>query len=556
VPTPRWPWLAAAGLLVVGGAAAWLVLGGDDDDEIAIAVTSSRRLTFDPGCEEYPHLHPDGRRVVYDGLVGNDYELMQLDVETGEKQQLTETPGWDYASSLSPDGTKVAYVHEDTATRTLRVLDLASKTSRDLGAIHGYPSWTAEGALLVGDVTGRIVRRELGGKDTLLGTLPAGARLYHLVEVRDAGIAMLWWTSSDADATALGELDRDGTLRVVEEIATDYEGGLTASPRGRGYYATRKGATEGNQLLFRRWGGGTPQIVPGGIAPGAGVDVTRDGRQLVFSTCVERQYIVRISHSGDTSPQIVSKGTWQDTNPFVVDGRHVIVTSDRSGQQHGWLLDLESSEPPRSLTPPGALGASPSPDGTQLVYATRGGRGGLAVVATTSGAAARTLTTDASDAAPVFAHGGHVVFERTVAGATHVYAIPAAGGVARDLALGAQPAASPVDGTLAFITAPDASGARRVMITDLAGAAPRDIPSLPAAAWQRPRFSADGRHLLLVRGFQELVIVAIDGSVPPRVVWRAGSGSVSTAAWTRDGRIVAAVGGYEGDLWLADGTFP
>ena len=36
---------------------------------------------------------------------------------------------------------------------------------------------------------------------------------------------------------------------------------LCAAPlsaqRGRGYYATRKGATEGNQLLFRRWGGGS-----------------------------------------------------------------------------------------------------------------------------------------------------------------------------------------------------------------------------------------------------------------------------------------------------------
>jgi hypothetical protein len=35
------------------------------------------------------------------------------------------------------------------------------------------------------------------------------------------------------------------------------------------------------------------------------------------------------------------------------------------------------------------------------------------------------------------------------------------------------------------------------------------------------------------------------------------AGSVNSATWTRDGvSIIAAVGGYEGDLWLADGVFP
>ena len=59
-----------------------------------------------------------------------------------------------------------------------------------------------------------------------------------------------------------------------------------------------------------------------------------------------------------------------------------------------------------------------------------------------------------------------------------------------------------------------------------------------------------------MRGFQEIVIATVDGSAPPRVVWTAGASSVSAAAWTRDVSIIAAIGGYEGDLWLAEGTFP
>ncbi|HEY5926704.1 MAG TPA: protein kinase [Kofleriaceae bacterium] len=553
----RWPVFAAAlaGVLVLGSVGAWLAMrDGGDGEPLDIAMTSSRRVTFEPGCEEYPHVHPDGRRVIYDGLVDGDYEILSLDLESGDKRRLTSTPGWDYASSLSPDGARIAYVHEDVTTRTLRVVELAGGEPRDLGAIHGYPSWTTDGALLVGDAAGRIIRRDVAtGRDTVLGTLPAGARLYHLAEIAGAGIALLWWTSSDADATALGELDRNGKLRVIEEIATDYEGGLTPSQRTRGYYATRKGATEGNQLLFRRWGGGKPITVPGGISPGAGVDVTRDGGRLVFSTCVERQYVARIR---DGEPlQVVSKGTWQDTNPFVVDDTHIVVTSDRIGQQHGWRIDLTGSEPPRSITPPGALGTSPSPRGDVVVYASSGGRGGIETKA--PGGEPRVLTRDASDAAPVFTRdGAHVLFERTIDGVTYVHEIAAAGGTARKLTPGAAPAISPVDDTFAFVTASDPSGARRVMVADRAGAPPRELPHLPAAAWQRPRFSGDGKQVLLVRGFQEIVIAQVDGSAPPRVVWTAGAGSVSAAAWARDGSIIAAIGGYEGDLWLAEGTFP
>jgi hypothetical protein len=82
------------------------------------------------------------------------------------------------------------------------------------------------------------------------------------------------------------------------------------------------------------------------------------------------------------------------------------------------------------------------------------------------------------------------------------------------------------------------------------------VPNLPAAGWQRPRISADGKELLLVRGYQEIVVAPLDGSAPPRVLWTAGAASVSAATWAPDGSIIAAVGGYEGDLWLAEGRFP
>ena len=443
---PRW-WYAAggAGLLAiaVGG---WFVVRslGSAPPPVArpptIEVTDSQRITLDPGCEEYPRQHPDGKRVVYDGTIDGDYEIMVVDLETKEHKRLTTTPGWDYASSLSPDGTTIAFVHEDIAGRTLRLVPIdGSAPPRTLGAIVGYPAWTDDGALLLGDTGGRIIRRDVtSGAETVLGTLPAGARLYHLVDVKDAGVALMWWTSSDADATSLGELDRTGHLRVIEDFATDYEGGLAAAGKGRGYYATRKSATEGNQLQYREWGGSKPLAVPG-ISPGAGIDVSSDGKRIVFSTCVEREYIVRVApDQGSAEPAVISRGAWQDTNPSTVDGSHIVITSNRLGAAQGWLLDLDGKAEPHAITPSGSLGSSASPDGKLVAYATRKGLG----ISDVAGGEPRSLTTDPSDAAPSFTHDNkHVLFERTIKGVTNVYVVDASGGEARALYPGEAPTA-------------------------------------------------------------------------------------------------------------------
>ncbi|MGE0396300.1 MAG: protein kinase [Kofleriaceae bacterium] len=555
VRSKRWPWIAAAvaGIAAASGITYAVTREAEapSEEPVEITIGATRRITYDPGCEEYPRLHPDGKRIVYDGVVDGDYEIQIRDLDGANHRRLTSSPGWDYAAAVSPDGRWIAFVHEHPLNRRLIVIGIDGGEPRDLGAIVGYPAWSRDGKLLVGDMQGQIVKRALDGGETIvLGRLPAGARLYHLVEVAGAGVALLWWTSSEADATALGELGLDGTLRVVEETSVDYEGGLAASGQGRGYYATRRAMTEGNQLLFRRWGTSKPTVVGSGLSPGAGIDVAADGKRLVFSTCFERQYVARIV--GGTRREVISQGKWQDTNPRVLDNDRTLVTSDRTGTMQGWMITRGGDA--RPVTPPRSLGATPSPDGRSIVYAADGGRGGLAIVPT-AGGEPRAITTDASDTAPAFTRdGASIVFERTNdAGETAVYVVPVAGGVARRLVAGGQPAASPTDDTIVFLTPPDAAGTRRVMRMDLEASTPSSVSSLEPAAWQRPRFSPDGQRLVLVRGYQEIVTAGFDG--PSRIEWTTKTGGVSTADFARDGSIVAALADYDGDLWLADGSF-
>jgi Tol biopolymer transport system component len=555
-PRRRWPGAVGAAALALAGGVGWYATR-DRAEPPTMTVTASRRLTLDPGCEEYPRFSPDGRQVVYDGLVHDDYEILSVDLAGGAPQRITDRSGWDYAPALSPDGTRVAYVHEAPDQRVVMVQAVAGGPAVPLGPISGYPAWTEDGALLVGDPSGRIVRRELTAagaiaREVELGRLPSGGRAYHVVAIAGAGVAVLWWTASDTEATALGELDLRGRLRIVEETLTDYEGGLAVAAEPRAYYVTRKGATTGNQLLWRRWGARAGVIVPGGLSPHAGIDVSRDGRRLVFSTCRERQYVARLR--AGAAPAVLSRGEWQDMFPAPAGADAVVVTSSRTGVDQGWLIDL-AGRPPRAVTPAGAVAVRASHDGALLAYAADGGRGGVAVVPL-AGGAPRRLTDGPSDAVPTFTFDDReVVFSRIDPDGPAVYAVPVSGGPARRLFAGSHPATSPVAATIAALDAPDPNGARAIVLSEPTGA-PRPLPGAPRAAWLAPRFSPDGTRLVAVRGFQEIVELTVDGSAPPRVVWTAATDSVLAVDWMPDGDgLLAALANYDGDLWLAEGRF-
>ncbi|HTJ43521.1 MAG TPA: protein kinase [Kofleriaceae bacterium] len=558
--------IGAIAIVAIGAIAIWIATrrggGAPSDTAPPLALTSSHRLTLEAGCEEYPQLTPDGRGVVYDGFIDGDDEILYVGVDGGGARRLTHDPGWDYAPALSPDGRRIAYVHEGADRRTVRVIEMKGGTPHELGPISGYPAWSLDGALLVGDASGRVLRWDLAAdtaagivSERVLAQLPAGARPYHVAAIPGGGVAVMWWTSSEADRTALGEIDANGALRVIEEGATDYDGGLAASPTRRGYYATRKAATTGNELWWRPWGGGAPVLVPGGLSPRAGVAISADGHRLALSTCTESSYVAKID--AGAAPTAIARGDWKDGNPFAADPAHLVITSDRRGRQQGWLVDLATGDA-RAVTPLDSHGATPSPDGNSIAFAADGGRGGIAIVPT-AGGATRRLTRDPSDSAPVFTRdGAQVAFVRIAAGGKpHVYVVPARGGAERMLAAGAEPAASPVDDTLAFVSAPDDTGAVQVLLGDLSGAAPHPVPALAPAAWAHPRFSADGKRLLLVRGYKELVVVTLDGSAPPSTFWTAGTSSILAADWSPDQHgVVAALADYDGDIWIADGTFP
>src|SRR5881628_1608757 len=87
---------------------------------------------------------PDGREVIY-SMQGT---LWRQRIGDATAVQLTDTNTYDFQPDWSPDGRSVVYSAYDGRSYTLRILDLASCSSRtfvDNGAVNVEPRWSPDG---------------------------------------------------------------------------------------------------------------------------------------------------------------------------------------------------------------------------------------------------------------------------------------------------------------------------------------------------------------------------------------------------------------------------
>ncbi len=524
----------------------------------SVSVTGTRRITFDVGCEEYPSFTPDGRAVVFDGVMENDYELGALDLASGTTGRLTHEPGWDYGGAVSPDGKWIAYVHTSDSGRELRVLpiegDRASKPERLGLTASGFPSWTHDGAVIVGEGD-EILRWTIdtkGVRKETLGRLPSGAVGRYVAQFADGNIVALWQPQYAANVVVVGELPRGGVARAVETLPLDSIG-LVVAPSQLGYFYGRHHANA-NELVRRKFGGGAAETVPGDVTPASGLSISPDGKHLAYSTCRESSVIARL-RPGKPPEQLMPAGNWRDIWPAPVDERRVTFQSDRAGAVQVWLLDVKTHES-RPLAGASSSNPAVSPDGKWLAYG-GGAEPGIHVAPVGGGAATR-VTDSADDGEPAFSFDGKtIVFESTrEKGGARAYAVPVAGGAVRAISpAGAlSPAASPTEDRVVFVLPTDKG--RVVMSTTLDGRAPVPlVASLPPGDWLNPRFSRDGKKLLVVRKTAEVVEIEL-ATGAMRVVYHAALDGIGEATYAPDGDgLIASVQLWSGDLWLADGTF-
>jgi TolB protein len=142
-----------------------------------------RRLTTEDNIRQYyPSLAVDGRNIVYSAYFAeNNYEIYNLNIDTGEVSRLTSDYGADNAPEVSPNGTLVTYMHS-TPNRNLMQIMVMERNGNNAGNIpqvNGWdPTWSPDGEriLFASDRNGTVqlyTVRPDGSKLTRITNLPS-----------------------------------------------------------------------------------------------------------------------------------------------------------------------------------------------------------------------------------------------------------------------------------------------------------------------------------------------------------------------------------------------
>ncbi|HEU5170210.1 MAG TPA: CehA/McbA family metallohydrolase [Gemmatimonadales bacterium] len=288
-----------------------------------------------------PSWAPDGIELAY-SMQGT---LWRQRIDSGEARQLTDGPGYDYQPDWSPDGRRMVYASYDGAEVELRLLDLATGTSRTLvrnGAVNVDPRWSPDGRRVA------YVSTAFEGR-------------FHVFVV-----------TVEADGAA-GE-----PLRITE----DRHGGL---PRyyyhAYDQYLAPAWSPEGRELLLLSnrghvWGSGTiwrMEARPGGVMREirdeettwrADPDWAPDGRRAVYSSYLGGQWhqLWLMTADGE-SPFQLTYGEFDATMPrWSPDGRRIAFISNPDGNTSLRVLELPGARiralraaPRRYLRPTGTL---------------------------------------------------------------------------------------------------------------------------------------------------------------------------------------------------------
>jgi serine/threonine protein kinase/Tol biopolymer transport system component len=521
----------------------------------------ARRLTFDQGCEEFPSLSPNGASVAFDSSIGDDIQIVVLDVASGKQRKLTDEPGWHFSPTISPDGTRIAYLrqHGDEVGTWVAPFD-GSSAPRLVASGRMRPAWSPDGRGIWAGSIDRPTRLDLAtGAVTRTLDAPEG---FFVLRTREL-----------ADGRVVGRLmDRPtkrgrGLVIYAKDSATPSPLFVDATEDSIGV------VPDGSRLLVPKlllptsrielWqvplDGSAPAIVPDQLVlPTKGLDFARDGSSVVWSTCSTEQDVARLD--GEKSLQaseLLPKTEWTDEQPAGIPGAptKMVIVSDRAERRQLWVVDLSGKEAARRLPMADLEASSPavSPDAKWVAFTGVGK--GIYVVALDGASAARQVTKGSEDASASFSSDGASIYFDTPSGPRrHALSRIAFDGSAPATSLvedAERSSASPVDNRVVYLASEDEQGTP--MIYDATTRKSRRLSkAYGKGVYGTLRFSPDGSRIALSVGLNDVLEVdAKTGEVARR--FTSGDQVTGLAYVGKD--IVISRDGWHGDVWIAQGPW-
>ena len=363
-----------AGMLLAG-AGVWLwKLGAPPGPAMRFSA-----VTNFAGVQAQPALAPDGRSVAFVSNKDGNYDIYVGLISGGSLVRVTNDPNLKARPCWSPDGATVAYARlNDSGIWDIWEVPALGGTPRRLILNARDPAWSpdgrslayenvATGTIWISDPSGQNARQVTpaespGFEDTQPRFSPNGHELAYVIRLGgpygELGVV-------DLESGKVRWLTHDEALALSPAWAPD---------SGSIYFASSRGGTMNIWKIAAT--GGEPEQITAGQGDDAQLDVSADGKRIVFSTFRENINIVQSdleAKPGQESPKplTIDPARNQIAGVYSPDGKRLAYFSNRKGiEREGiWVVNADGSDPVQ-LVQDNRVNILPrwSPDGEHLVY--------------------------------------------------------------------------------------------------------------------------------------------------------------------------------------------
>jgi Tol biopolymer transport system component len=330
------------------------------------------------GIEAQPALSPDGRSIAFISNRDGRWDLYVGLVAGGSLVRVTNDPNLEMRPRWSPDGGRLLYARlNDAGIYDLWIVPALGGTARRLLLNGAYPAWSPDGRTIAYSARGALWTCDASGENPQPVTHSEPPLLHLEPAFSHDGRRLAFVRRSTGPYGEMAIVDL-----VTRAVATiTHDGALAWSPAWSPddrfiYFASSRGGTTNVWKIPSA--SGEPEQITAGQGADTDIDLSADGKRLVFSTFRINLNIAELS----LDPGSLGRRTWLTSDAargelgprYSPDGKRIAYFTNRGGAEREciWVMDADGGNPIK-LVEDNAINVFPrwTADGQQLVFATR-----------------------------------------------------------------------------------------------------------------------------------------------------------------------------------------
>ncbi len=277
------------------------------------------QLTNNPAAEGFPVFSPDGKKIMYQKKVGNNWDIFEYDLATRGESTVITSPADEELPDYSPDGSAVIYASNADDRRPV---DAKFKV-REISLLNKADNFVQ--TLTQSAADDWLPRYSNDGEKVLFVSERGDLRDVSYVEKQSDLYLM--------------EKDGDFQLQLTKTAANEGGPCFSADDKRVFYHSDQNGQFD--IFTIRPDGSQMMTVVDEKSGNDVNPDASKDGEWITFMSDRDGNYEIYRARINGADQERLSFSPGVDGNPaFSPDGRSIVFHSNRYGNYDIFLVDL------------------------------------------------------------------------------------------------------------------------------------------------------------------------------------------------------------------------